>query len=37
MPPAGLPIEQVLGEYPLSFPCRREVALFDSTRAPDSF
>ena len=37
VPPAGLPIEQVLGEYSLSLPSRRDVALFDSTRAPDSF
>ena len=35
MPPAGLPIEQVLGEYSLSF-LRRDVALFFSTRARDS-
>ena len=33
MPPAGLPIEQVLGEYSLFF-LRRDVALFVSTRAP---
>ena len=36
VPPAGLPIEQVLGEYSLSF-LRRDVALFVSTRARDSF
>ena len=36
MPPAGLPIEQVLGEYSLSF-LRRDVTLFVSTRARDSF
>ena len=36
MPPAGLPIEQVLGEYSL-FSLRRDVAIFDSTRAPNSF
>ena len=36
MPPAGLPIEQVLGEYSLSL-LRRDVALFVSTRAQDSF
>ena len=36
MPPAGLPIEQVLGEYSLSF-LRKYVALFVSTRARDSF
>ena len=36
MPPAGLPTEQVLGEYSLSF-LRRDVALFVSTRARDSF
>ena len=35
VPPAGLPIEQVLGEYSLSF-LRRDVALFVSTRARDS-
>ena len=34
--PAGLLIEQVLGEYSLSF-LRRDVALFVSTRARDSF
>ena len=32
VPPAGLPIEQVFGEYSLSF-LRRDVALFVSTRA----
>ena len=32
VPPAGLPIEQVLGEYSLSF-LRRDVALFVSIRA----
>ena len=31
MPPAGLPIEQVLGEYSLSF-LRRDVALYVSTK-----
>ena len=38
MPPAGLPIEQVLGEYYFRF-LRRDVrvAIFDSTRAPDGF
>ena len=36
VPPAGLPIEQVFGEYSLSF-LRRDVALFVSTRARDSF
>ena len=36
VPPAGLPIEQVPGEYSLSF-LRRDVALFVSTRARDSF
>ena len=36
VPPAGLPIEQVLGEYSLSF-LRRDVALFVSTRARGSF
>ena len=36
MPPAGLPIGQVLGEYSLSF-LRRDVALFVSSRARDSF
>ena len=36
VPPAGLPIEQVLGEYSLSF-LRRDVALFVSTRARNSF
>ena len=36
VPPAGLPIEQVLGEYSLSF-LRRDVALFVSTGARDSF
>ena len=36
VPPAGLPIEQVLGEYSLSF-LRRDVALFVSTRARDIF
>ena len=36
VPPAGLPIVQVLGEYSLSF-LRRDVALFVSTRARDSF
>ena len=36
LPPAGLPIEQVLGEYSL-FCLNRDVALFDSIRAPDSF
>ena len=36
VPRAGLPIEQVLGEYSLSF-LRRDVALFVSTRARDSF
>ena len=36
VPPAGLPIERVLGEYSLSF-LRRDVALFVSTRARDSF
>ena len=36
VPPAGLPIEQVLGEYSLSF-LRRDVALFVSTRARHSF
>ena len=36
VPPAGLPIEQVLGEYSLSF-LRRDVALLVSTRARDSF
>ena len=36
VPPAGLPIEQVLGEYSLSF-LRRDVALFVFTRARDSF
>ena len=36
MPPAGLPIEQVLREYSLSF-LRRDVALFVSTRARDNF
>ena len=36
MPPAGLPIEQVLGEYSLAF-LRRDVPLFVSTRARDSF
>ena len=35
MSPAGLPIEQVFGEYSLSFSLRTDVALFDSTRAPD--
>ena len=36
VPPAGLPIEQVPGEYSLLF-LRRDVALFVSTRARDSF
>ena len=36
MPPVGLPIEQVLVEYSLSF-LRRDIALFVSTRARDSF
>ena len=36
VPPAGLPIEQVVGEYSLSF-LRRDVALFVSTKARDSF
>ena len=36
VPPAGLPIGQVFGEYSLSF-LRRDVALFVSTRARDSF
>ena len=36
MPRAGLPIEQVLGEYSLSF-LRGDVAFFVSTRARDSF
>ena len=36
MPAAGLPIEQVLGEYSLSF-LRRDIALIVSTRARDSF
>ena len=36
VPPAGLPIEQVLGEYSLSF-LRRDVALSVSTKARDSF
>ena len=36
MPPAGLPIEQVLGEYSLSF-LRKDVASFVSTRARDGF
>ena len=36
VPPAGLPIEQVLGGYSLSF-LRRDIALFVSTRARDSF
>ena len=36
VPSAGLPIEQVLGEYSLSF-LRRDVALFVSTRARDRF
>ena len=36
MPLAGLPIEQVLGEYSLS-SLRKDVALFVSTRARDSF
>ena len=36
VPPAGLPIEQVFGEYSLSF-LRRDIALFVSTRARDSF
>ena len=36
VPPAGLLIEQVLGEYSLSF-LRRDVALFVSTKARDSF
>ena len=36
VPPAGLPIEQVFGEYSLSF-LRRDVALFVSTRVRDSF
>ena len=35
MPPAGLPIEQVLGEYSLSF-LRRDIALSVFTRARDS-
>ena len=36
VPPACLPIEQVLGEYSLSF-LRRYIALFVSARARDSF
>ena len=36
MPPAGLPFEQVLREYSLSF-LGRDIALFVSTRARDSF
>ena len=36
MLPAGLPIEQVLGEYSLSF-LRRDIPLFVSTIARDSF
>ena len=32
MPPAGLPIEQVLGEF-----LRRDIALFVPTRARDGF
>ena len=36
MSPAGLPIEQVLGEYSLSYSLRRDVSFLDSfTRALD--